>query len=155
VETTIRIVPFSSGSPWGRSGHHFILSTQLHIPHWSRSTYIYRVPQCMSPRRNWDSSNPSPASECAHPPNQRVGSHSPAGGGLEESQFRRLEKKLSTLPTLWFWCTHKNILAMEAVAAFKKCKDCDKQKINLFSLQGKDLRQKVQKILRGIKAYRD
>ncbi len=29
------------------------------------------------------------------------GSHSPAGEGLGESQFRRLEKKLSTLPTLW------------------------------------------------------
>ncbi len=29
------------------------------------------------------------------------GAHSPAGEGLVESQFRRLEKKLSTLPTLW------------------------------------------------------
>ncbi len=27
--------------------------------------------------------------------------HSPTGEGLGESQFRRLEKKLSTLPTLW------------------------------------------------------
>jgi hypothetical protein len=27
------------------------------------------------------------------------GAHSPAGEGLRESQFRRLEKKLSTLPT--------------------------------------------------------
>jgi hypothetical protein len=37
------------------------------------------------------------------PPNQRGGqwAHSPAGEGLGESQFRRLEKKLSTLPTLW------------------------------------------------------
>ncbi len=34
------------------------------------------------------------------------GGHSPAGEGLGESQFQRLEKKLSTLPTQWvppFW----------------------------------------------------
>ncbi len=29
--------------------------------------YIYRVPQCMSPRLNWDSPTPSPPSECAPP----------------------------------------------------------------------------------------
>jgi hypothetical protein len=29
------------------------------------------------------------------------GTYSPAGEGLGESQFRRLEKKLSSLPTLW------------------------------------------------------
>ncbi len=53
----------------------------------------------MSPRRNWDSPNPSLASECVPPP--RIGGeHSPAGEGLGESQFRRLEKNLSTLPTL-------------------------------------------------------
>ncbi len=34
-------------------------------------------------------------------PPERGGAHSPAGEGLVESQFRRLEKKLSTLPTLW------------------------------------------------------
>ncbi len=38
---------------------------------------------------------------CPSSPNQRGGAHSPAGEGLGESQFRRLEKKLSTLPTLW------------------------------------------------------
>jgi hypothetical protein len=40
---------------------------------------------------------------CPSPRNQRGGgggAHSPAGEGLGESQFRRLEKKLSTLPTL-------------------------------------------------------
>ncbi len=62
-------------------------------------TYIWRVPQCISPRRNWYSPNPSLASECAPPP--RGGAHSPEGEGFGESQFRRLEKKLSTLPTLW------------------------------------------------------
>jgi hypothetical protein len=54
----------------------------------------------MSPRRNWDSPNHSLTSERAPPPRTGGGTHSPAGEGLEESQFRRLEKKLSTLPTL-------------------------------------------------------
>jgi hypothetical protein len=72
----------------------------------TQSTYIYRVPQCMSPRRKWDSPTPSLASECAPPPEIKGetkgggGANSPAGEGLVESQFRRLEKKLSILPTL-------------------------------------------------------
>jgi hypothetical protein len=53
-------------------------------------------------RRHWDSPNPTLANECAPPPEQGGGgAHSPAGEGLGESQFRRLEKKLNTLPTLW------------------------------------------------------
>ncbi len=35
-------------------------------------------------------------------PPEPGGAHSPAGEGLGESQFRRLEKKLSTLPTLCY-----------------------------------------------------
>jgi hypothetical protein len=55
----------------------------------------------MSPRRNWDSLNPSLASECAPPLRTRGGgAHSPAGEGLGKSQFRRLEKNLSTLHML-------------------------------------------------------
>ncbi len=56
----------------------------------------------MFPCRNWDSPNPSFASECAPPPRTGggEGADSPGGEGLGESQFRRLEKKLSTLPTL-------------------------------------------------------
>jgi hypothetical protein len=55
----------------------------------------------MSPRWNWDSPNPSLASECAPPRGTTGGgAHSPVGDGLGESQFQRLEKKLSTLPTL-------------------------------------------------------
>ncbi len=46
---------------------------------------------------------PLSANECAPTPQNRGGgAHSPAGEGLGESQFRRLEKKLSTLPTLWW-----------------------------------------------------
>jgi hypothetical protein len=47
----------------------------------------------------------SPAS-VSLPPKPRCGgggANSSAGGGLGESQFQRLEKKLSTLPTLWGW----------------------------------------------------
>jgi hypothetical protein len=56
----------------------------------------------MSPRRNWDSPKPSLASGCGPPPDQRVGgAHSPAAKGVGEFQFRRLEKKFRTLPTLW------------------------------------------------------
>ncbi len=35
------------------------------------------------------------------PQNRKGGAHSPGGEELGESQFRRLEKRLSTLPTLW------------------------------------------------------
>ncbi len=35
----------------------------------------YRAPQCMSPRRNWDSPNPSPASERGIPPGAKGGGH--------------------------------------------------------------------------------
>ncbi len=34
----------------------------------AQSTYVYRVPQCMSLRQNWDSSTPFPSSDCAPPP---------------------------------------------------------------------------------------
>jgi hypothetical protein len=63
---------------------------------------VYRVQQCMSSRRNWDSPTPSLASECSPPPGTKGGggAHSPAGEGLGESQLRRLEKRLSTPPTL-------------------------------------------------------
>ncbi len=64
--------------------------------------YIPRVPQCLSPRRNWDSPNLSPASECA-PPTWVLGGelHSLAGERVEKSQFGRLEEMPSTLSTLW------------------------------------------------------
>ncbi len=50
----------------------------------------------MSPRQNWDSPNPSLASEFA--PSPRTGgrgTHLPVGEGLGESLFRRLEKNLA------------------------------------------------------------
>jgi hypothetical protein len=55
----------------------------------------------MSHRRKWGSPTPSPASEYVPPlePKGGGGAHSPAGEGMGESQFRRLEEKPSTLPT--------------------------------------------------------
>ncbi len=45
----------------------------------------------------------SPWRVCPSPRNQRVGgTHSRAGEGLGESQLRRLEKRPSTLSTLWW-----------------------------------------------------
>jgi len=53
----------------------------------------------VSPRRNWDSPSPNPslASECAPPPPEPGEGGTLACGWGVESQFRRLEKKLSTL----------------------------------------------------------
>ncbi len=66
----------------------------------------------MSPRRNWDSPNPWLTSECAPPPITGE-AHSPAGEGLGESQFRRLEKKHSTLPTLCYRLTNVSNVAID------------------------------------------
>jgi hypothetical protein len=70
----------------------------------AQSTYIKSTTVCMSPRRNWDCPNPSALSRqrvCPSPQNRWGGTHA-CGWGVGESQFRRREKKLSTLPTLWF-----------------------------------------------------
>ncbi len=52
-----------------------------------QSTYMYREPQCMSPRRNWDSPNPlSHKPVCPHALNQRVEGHTlmqVGGGGVQ------------------------------------------------------------------------
>ncbi len=62
----------------------------------AQSTYTYRAPQCMSPRRNWDSPNPFAASECALPPGPKGGgAHPPAPKGVGEFQFRRWRKSLA------------------------------------------------------------
>jgi hypothetical protein len=89
----------------------------------------------MSPRWNWDSPNPSPASECALPPGQKGGggggAHSPAAKGVGKSLFRRLEKKRSTLPTLhvvFVWTRFKNVeLSHERTREKRRCCFCTKQ----------------------------
>jgi hypothetical protein len=59
---------------------------------------------------------PTPLSLASEPlppePKGGGGSYSPAGEGLGESQFRRLEEKLSTLPTLWF-AVFRNVYSIE------------------------------------------
>jgi hypothetical protein len=58
--------------------------------------HMVRGPKCLSPRRNWDFPTHSLASECAPlSPEPKGGGQ--AREGLGESQFRRLEKKLSTV----------------------------------------------------------
>jgi len=75
---------------------HFLKEHQNRCTLLPQSTYIYRAPQCMSPRWNWDSPAPLAASECALPPGPKGGgAHSPAAKGLGESQFQRLEKRLA------------------------------------------------------------
>ncbi len=69
----------------------------------SQSTYLPRVPPCLSLRRNW-TPPPSPLQQASVypslPPEPNVGgTRSPAGEGVGESQFGRLEKKFSTLCT--------------------------------------------------------
>jgi hypothetical protein len=69
---------------------------------------LYRVSQCMSPRRNWDSPTPSLASECAPPPGTKGrGAHSPAGWGSPNSDDWRNSLALcysvnTLLPPLYF-----------------------------------------------------
>ncbi len=55
----------------------------------------------MTPRRNWDSPNPSLASECTLPPRTWGGTLACGWGVGGVPILTTLEKKLSTLPTLW------------------------------------------------------
>ncbi len=80
--------------------------------YYPQSTYLlykYWVPRCMFHRRNWDSSTPSPASECAAPPppprnqRRRGGGTLTCGWGGGGVPIPTTGKKLSTLPTLWYY----------------------------------------------------
>ncbi len=87
-QTLLHPPPLTQGD--GARGH----STKYHI---------YIENPRLSPRRNWDPPTPSPASDCVPPLwNQRRGEiHSPASEGVGGAQFGRLEKKPSTLSSLW------------------------------------------------------
>ncbi len=65
-----------------------------------QSTYIYRVPQCMSLRRNWDSHSLSRQRVCP-PPEPKGGGTLACGRGGGGVPIPTTEEKLSTLPTLW------------------------------------------------------
>jgi hypothetical protein len=60
--------------------HQEVVSTLKKVS--SQSTYIPRVPQCLSPRPNWDHPTSSPASKCVPHPDQRGEANSPAGEGV-------------------------------------------------------------------------
>jgi hypothetical protein len=76
------------------------LNTAMKISSTSQNTYLYEH-HSVCPLSELGFPQPSLASECALPPDQRMGrAHSPPGKGVGESPFRRLEKKLSTLPSL-------------------------------------------------------
>jgi hypothetical protein len=65
-------------------------------------TYISREPTVYFPSSEFGLPL-FPTSVCAPPPpgdKGGWGAHSPAGEGIEGSQFRRLEKKLSSIPNL-------------------------------------------------------
>jgi hypothetical protein len=74
---------------------------------YAQSTYIQRVPQCMSPRWNWDPPPLSPASVPLPLEPKEVGAHSPAGEGLEGGVPIPTtgEKSLALCPTLCVYCT--------------------------------------------------
>ncbi len=69
----------------------------------AQSTYIpIEYHSVCSPVGIGTSHIPSPASESVLPPESKGGGGAgPAGEGVGESQLGRLEKKLSTLSTLW------------------------------------------------------
>ncbi len=50
--------------------------------HSTKYIYFYRVPQCMSPRRNWDSPTPSLTSECVPTPRTKGGGTLACGWGV-------------------------------------------------------------------------
>ncbi len=61
----------------------------------AQSTYIPRVPQCLSPRWNWDHLTSSPASECVMciPPSNQREDRLTCGWGVGESQIRTTGEK--------------------------------------------------------------
>ncbi len=80
-----------------------------------QSTHIPWVPQCLSPRPNWDPPLPLPQAIVPSRNQTGGGTHSPAGEGVKGgSQFGRLEKKPSTLPTL---CSHPIISLLQFLSA--------------------------------------
>jgi hypothetical protein len=81
---------------------HLQLPSQCKLCPYPQSTYIYRYHVYVPSSQLRISHLPTRQRVCPSPRNQRGGGglHLPAGEGLGESQFRRLEKMLSTLPTL-------------------------------------------------------
>ncbi len=74
---------------------------------------IYRVPQCMSPRPNWDSPTPSPPSVVCSPPPEPKGGTLACGWGGGGVPIRTTGEKPNTLSILlgiFFKMLHSQIL---------------------------------------------
>ncbi len=92
----------SAKSAWKEAFANKNVKFLLKCPCISQKSDIPRVPQCLSLRPNWDSPTPFPLSKCAPcPPGTQSGGGTHSCKGMGESQFRRLEKKISTLSNLW------------------------------------------------------
>ncbi len=72
----------------------------IHVSKIICSVVCWRVPQCLSPRPNWDP-HPLSRKECVPPWNQS-GGRLACGWGGGGANCARLEKKPSTLSTLWY-----------------------------------------------------
>ncbi len=80
------------------------------------------------------------ASECAPPPGTKRGGGTLAcSQGLGESQFRRLEKRLSTLPTLWLasdtFDLYNRLRVPEVCADIKNFQDDSRQRQLTIDIQ--------------------
>jgi hypothetical protein len=76
--------------------HYLVLGFNFFIFGYKHKVNIFLEYHGLFPRPNWESPTTSPASECA-PPELKGG----GGERVRESQFGRLEKRPSTLSTLW------------------------------------------------------
>ncbi len=79
---------------------HFLLCIRVQRTSRPQSTDIPRVPQCLSPRPNWDPPPPLPQASVSPGTKGGGGTLPCEWGGGGGGQFGRLEKKSSTLSTL-------------------------------------------------------
>jgi hypothetical protein len=102
----LAIIPFLYFRQWfdlPKIASNQLQTTCLPLP---QSTYITRVPQCLSPRPNWDSRTPSPARECVPPAEPKwEGTHSPAGEGVEGPNLDDWRKSLVLCLLCGMHCT--------------------------------------------------
>ncbi len=112
----------------------YVLSSELEL-----SQPLSRQRVCPSPRRGG-------------------GAHTPVGEGLGESQFRRLEKKLSTLSTLWCRrCITMGEVSLLSLAASRLLAPflCNPALHNLYSIEFRRLMNMSKLIIGSIQtAYR-
>jgi hypothetical protein len=120
----------------------------------SEASFSGRCLVCFfSSRRNWDSDNPSPVTECATPPPHPVlggGAHSLAREGLGESQFRRGDIHCGTL-YIYALCVLNTLTYVSAVGS-KIIRRLGKDLLHVLQSQGRPLT--LQKYLRPVQLWR-